>query len=114
MDRGRLCSGPSLFRRVLALFLLAAAWSVAGFAQDRLYADEFPLGDVKLLDGPLQKARDLNIQTLLQYDCDRLLAPYRIQAGLEPRKKAYPNWDGLDGHVGGHYLAAMAMNAATA
>ena len=97
----------------LALFLLAAAWAVAGFAQDRLYSDEFPLGDVKLLDGPLQKARDLNIQTLLQYDCDRLLAPYRIQAGLEPRKKAYPNWDGLDGHVGGHYLAAMAMNAAT-
>ncbi len=97
----------------LALFLLAAAWAVAGQAQDRLYADEFPLGDVKLLDGPLQKARDLNIRTLLQYDCDRLLAPYRIQAGLEPRKKAYPNWDGLDGHVGGHYLAAMAMNAAT-
>ncbi|MBR5107451.1 MAG: glycoside hydrolase family 127 protein [Bacteroidales bacterium] len=97
----------------LALFLLAAAWAVAGLAQDRLYADEFPLGDVKLLDGPLQRARDLNIQTLLQYDCDRLLAPYRIQAGLEPRKKAYPNWDGLDGHVGGHYLAAMAMNAAT-
>ena len=97
----------------LALFLLVAAWAVAGQAQDRLYADEFPLGDVKLLDGPLQKARDLNIRTLLQYDCDRLLAPYRIQAGLEPRKKAYPNWDGLDGHVGGHYLAAMAMNAAT-
>ena len=97
----------------LALFLLAAAWAVAGQAQDRLYADEFPLGDVKLLDGPLQKARDLNIRTLLQYDFDRLLAPYRIQAGLEPRKKAYPNWDGLDGHVGGHYLAAMAMNAAT-
>ena len=97
----------------LALFLLAAAWTVAGQAQDRLYADEFPLGDVKLLDGPLQRARDLNIRTLLQYDCDRLLAPYRIQAGLEPRKKAYPNWDGLDGHVGGHYLAAMAMNAAT-
>ena len=97
----------------LALFLLAAAWAVAGQAQDRLYSDEFPLGDVKLLDGPLQRARDLNIRTLLQYDCDRLLAPYRIQAGLEPRKKAYPNWDGLDGHVGGHYLAAMAMNAAT-
>ena len=97
----------------LALFLLAAAWAVAGQAQDRLYADEFPLGDVKLLDGPLQRARDLNVRTLLQYDCDRLLAPYRIQAGLEPRKKAYPNWDGLDGHVGGHYLAAMAMNAAT-
>ena len=82
-------------------------------AQDRLYADEFPIGDVTLLDGPLKKARDLNIQTLLQYDCDRLLAPYLKEAGLTPKKKTYPNWDGLDGHVGGHYLTAMAMNAAT-
>ena len=82
------------------------------WAQDKLYADEFPLGDVTLLDGPLKKARDLNIKTLLQYDCDRLLAPYRKEAGLTPKAKAYPNWDGLDGHVGGHYLSAMAMNAA--
>ena len=81
-------------------------------AQDRLYADEFPIGDVTLLDGPLKKARDLNIQTLLQYDCDRLLAPYLKEAGLTPKAKAYPNWDGLDGHVGGHYLTAMAINAA--
>ena len=82
-------------------------------AQDRLYADEFPIGDVTLLDGPLKKARDLNIQTLLQYDCDRLLAPYLKEAGLTPKAKSYPNWDGLDGHVGGHYLTAMAINAAT-
>jgi hypothetical protein len=82
-------------------------------AQDRLYADEFPIGDVTLLDGPLKKARDLNIQTLLQYDCDRLLAPYLKEAGLTPKAKPYPNWDGLDGHVGGHYLTAMAINAAT-
>ena len=82
-------------------------------AQDKLYNDEFPLGDVVLLDGPLKAARDLNIKTLLQYDCDRLLAPYRKEAGLEPRAKTYPNWDGLDGHVGGHYLTAMAINAAT-
>ena len=82
-------------------------------AQDRLYADEFPLGDVTLLDGPLKKARDLNIQTLLKYDNDRLLAPYLKEAGLTPKGKSYPNWDGLDGHVGGHYLTAMAINAAT-
>ncbi len=55
----------------------------------------------------------MNIKTLLQYDCDRLLAPYRKEAGLTPKAKTYPNWDGLDGHVGGHYLTAMAMNAAT-
>ena len=81
-------------------------------AQDRLYADEFSLGDVTLLDGPLKKARDLNIKTLLQYDNDRLLAPYLKEAGLTPKAKSYPNWDGLDGHVGGHYLTAMAINAA--
>ena len=82
-------------------------------AQDKLYSDEFPISDVTLLDGPLKKARDLNIKTLLQYDCDRLLAPYRKEAGLTPKAKTYPNWDGLDGHVGGHYLTAMAINAAT-
>ena len=82
-------------------------------AQDRLYSDKFPIGDITLLDGPFKDARDLNIQTLLQYDCDRLLAPYRKEAGLTPKAEPYPNWDGLDGHVGGHYLTAMAMNAAT-
>ena len=93
--------------------MLIAVVAVAGNAQEKLYCNEFPLGDVTLLDGPLKKARNLNIRTLLQYDCDRLLAPYRKEAGLEPRAKTYPNWDGLDGHVGGHYLTAMAMNAAT-
>ena len=82
-------------------------------AQDKLYPNEFPLSQITLLDSPLKHARDLNIETLLKYDCDRLLAPYRKEAGLQPKAKTYPNWDGLDGHVGGHYLTAMAMNAAT-
>lgn len=95
---------------VVALLMFGRANSEA---QDKLYADKFPIGDVTLLDGPLKQARDLNIKTLLQYDCDRLLAPYRKEAGLTPKAKTYPNWDGLDGHVGGHYLTAMALNAAT-
>ena len=93
------------------MMMLLTAGSIQ--AQDRLYCDEFPLGDVTLLDGPLKKARDLNIKTLLQYDCDCLLSPYLKEAGLTPKAKSYPNWDGLDGHVGGHYLTAMAINAAT-
>lgn len=103
-------------RHILALTLIGVsmlASSLETSAQDQLYANEFPLGDVTLLDGPLKHARDLNIETLLQYDCDRLLAPYRKEAGLEPRAESYPNWDGLDGHIAGHYLTAMAMNAAT-
>ncbi|MBN2012218.1 glycoside hydrolase family 127 protein [candidate division KSB1 bacterium] len=81
-------------------------------AQDKLYSNEFPLGDVQLLDGPFKHARDLNIEVLLKYDVDRLLAPYRKEAGLSQKAECYPNWDGLDGHVGGHYLTAMAMNYA--
>lgn len=78
-------------------------------AQNKLYLNEFPLNDVKLLDGPFKHARDLNLQVLLKYDTDRLLAPYRKEAGLPVKAKSYPNWDGLDGHVGGHYLSALAM-----
>ncbi len=69
----------------------------------------FPLKDVKLLDSPFKRADDLNVEVLLKYDVDRLLAPYLKEAGLAPKAESYPNWDGLDGHVGGHYLSALAM-----
>ena len=98
-------------RLYFSMMLLLTVGSIQ--AQDRLYADEFPLGDVTLLDGPLKKARDLNVKVLLQYDNDRLLAPFLKEAGLKPKGELYPNWAGLDGHVGGHYLTALAMNAAT-
>jgi DUF1680 family protein len=83
------------------------------YAQERLYHNEFPLSDVTLLDGPFKKARDLNIKTLLEYNVERLLAPYRKEAGLTPKDSSYKNWEGLDGHIGGHYLSALAMNTAT-
>jgi uncharacterized protein len=82
------------------------------YAQDELYKNTFPLGEVELLEGPFKYARDLNIRTLLQYDVDRLMAPYRKESGLGAKASSYPNWDGLDGHVGGHYLSALAMNYA--
>ena len=100
-------------KKQLIITLLSIAPALGVVAQDKLYKDEFPLGDITLLDGPLKHARDLNVQVLLKYDCDRMLAPYRKEAGLQPRKPSYPNWDGLDGHVGGHYLSALAINAAT-
>ena len=100
-------------KKQLIIALLSIAPALGVVAQDKLYKDEFPLGDITLLDGPLKHARDLNVQVLLKYDCDRMLAPYRKEAGLQPRKPSYPNWDGLDGHVGGHYLSALSINAAT-
>lgn len=81
-------------------------------AQDSLYHNSFPLKDVRLLEGPFKRARDLNLRVLMEYDTDRLLAPFRKEAGLPTRAPGYPNWEGLDGHVGGHYLSALAIHYA--
>ncbi len=71
----------------------------------------FALTDVRLLDGPFQHATELNEASLLAYDPDRLLARFRIQAGLEPRAEAYGGWEGesLAGHSLGHHLSALAL-----
>ena len=96
----------------LGVFICGLLFCNSIIAQDKLYPNTFPLSDVTLLNGPFKHARDLNIQTLLKYDVDRLLAPYRKEAGLTPKGESYENWIGLDGHVGGHYLSAMAINYA--
>ena len=81
-------------------------------AQERLYPSAFPLGEVRLLDGPFKQACSLNVDVLLQYDVDRLLAPFLKEAGLPPKAEPFSNWKGLDGHVGGHYLSALAIHYA--
>ncbi len=96
----------------ISLLSVALAFTASLSAQDKLYKDEFPISQVKLLDGPLKHAYELNAHTLLRYDVDRLLAPFRKEAGLPEIAPLFPNWAGLDGHVGGHYLTAMALYAA--
>ncbi len=73
-------------------------------------AEMFPLTSVRLLKGPFTAAVAANREYLLKLDPDRLLAPYRREAGLKPRKPSYGNWEseGLDGHTAGHYLSALA------
>jgi len=99
----------SFYKLLLPVCVLS---SLFANAQNRLYPDLFPINDVTLLQGPFQHARDLNIKVLLEYDVDRLLQPFRKEAGLPEKGARYANWVGLDGHVGGHYLTAMAMNYA--
>lgn len=83
-------------------------------AQEALYANEFDLSQVRLLPGSsFHHACVLNENVLLSYDTDRLLAPYLKEARLPPKADSFPNWDGLDGHVGGHYLSALAIHYAT-
>ncbi len=98
----------------------------AASAQSELYPRHFDLEQVTLLDGPMKKAMDLNFDMLLQYDTDRLLTPFITQAGLsattdtgskyynwESKHPAFTNWGdasfNLNGHVGGHYLSALAL-----
>lgn len=73
--------------------------------------EPFAITDVELLEGPFKHATELNIKTLLNYEPDRLLARFRIEAGLEPKAEAYGGWEGqsLAGHSLGHYLSACTL-----
>ena len=104
---------PFTLPALLCTFVLITGSIAQLPAQEKLYANTFPLEQVTLLNGPFSKARDLNIQTLLAYDTERLLYPYKKQAGMSTTKPGYKNWEGLDGHVGGHYLSALALNYAS-
>lgn len=93
-------------------------------AQSQLYPGHFNLREVTLTDGPMKKAMLTNNRLLLEYDVDRLLAPFIREAGLDSKGAKYEgwlakhpnfeNWGGaagfdLSGHVGGHYLSALAL-----
>lgn len=100
-------------KRIALTFAAAALLCCAeAAAQDRLNDELFSLTDVELLDSPFKHACELNVQVLLKYDMDRLLAPFLKEAGLEPKGEYFPNWEGLDGHVGGHYVSALAIHYA--
>lgn len=95
-------------------------------AQSLLYPKHFDLQEVTLTDGPMKTAMDKNIELLMKYDGDRLLTPFVRQSGLadtNDSQSAYYRWttkhpnfqnwggDGFDlsGHVGGHYVSALAL-----
>lgn len=94
------------------------------WAQSEIYPEHFDLEEVTLLDGPFKRAMTVNNRLLLQYDVDRLLTPFIRQAGLttdasskyyrwEQQHPSFSNWGlsswSLEGHVGGHYLTALAL-----
>src|SRR5205823_13168312 len=82
-------------------------------------ARPLPLSSVRLTGGPFKHAQDLDAQYLLKLEPDRMLAGYRLRAGLPAKAEGYGGWDSpngkqLTGHIAGHYLAAVSfMYAAT-
>lgn len=111
-------------KEMLVALSLALSSTTAMQAQHEIYPQHFDLEQVTLLDGPFKTAMDTNVDLLLKYDVDRLLTPFIRQAGLTSQSSSkYYNWQtkhpsfsnwglsnwSLEGHVGGHYLTALAL-----
>lgn len=81
------------------------------FGEERKTVACIPAGYVTLTGGPLAERQKLN-NHYIAYTIkpDRLLEPFRIQAGLPKKADRYDGWeDGeLSGHAMGHYLSALA------
>lgn len=90
--------------RIAALLMVFGAVSAQA-------ADLFPLRDVRLGPSPFLEAQATDLHYLMAMEPDRLLAPFLREAGLAPKQPSYGNWEstGLDGHMGGHYLSALAL-----
>lgn len=75
----------------------------------------FPLNQVKLLDGPFKKARELDAAYLLEIEPNRLLHRFHKFAGLPTKGEIYGGWEKetLSGHTLGHYLSACAIHYAS-
>ena len=104
---------PSFKKTVLVTGI--AILSIPSFAQQNQLS-LFNLKDVKLHTGLFEEAMYTDLDYILQMEPDRLLAPFLREAGLQPKAESYPNWEntGLDGHIGGHYLTALAQMYASA
>src|SRR5204863_3691415 len=83
-----------------------------------LRARPVPLEKVRVLGGPLKATQDATATYLLSLEPDRMMAYYRVRAGLKQKAEPYAGWDGggrnLTGHIAGHHLSAVSlMYAAT-
>lgn len=107
------------FACFIALFLILSGCSSERSKEARTTGPEvvdfrvrqFDLSNVRLLEGPFLHATELNINTLLGYEPDRLLSRFYTEAGLEPKADHYMGWENetLAGHSLGHYLSACSM-----
>ena len=76
-------------------------------------AEPFPLEDVRLLEGPMRQAMELDRRYLLSLEPDRLLRVFRDSAGLPSTAEPYGGWmapgHNSRGEFVGHYLSACAL-----
>lgn len=73
---------------------------------------DFDLSDITMTDPYCTNAFDKEIEYLLSFDTNRLLAGFRENAGLSTQgAKKYGGWENTNiaGHAVGHYLTALAQ-----
>jgi uncharacterized protein len=79
-------------------------------------AEAFPLGAVKLLDGPFRSNQARNTSYLHLVDPDRLLHTFRLNVGLQSSAQPCGGWEDptieLRGHSTGHLLSGLALTYA--
>src|SRR4051812_43596221 len=87
--------------------------AVKAFEARMLKAKPVPLANVRLTGGPLKHAQDITGAYLLSLEPDRMMAFYRVRAGLAQKAQPYEGWDGggrnLTGHIAGHHLSAVSL-----
>jgi uncharacterized protein len=117
---------PLSRRSFLTISLGAAAlplwarpvWGVQGSAPDGAAAlvVPFDLSTVRLRQGPVLDAMDVNRRYLVALEPDRLLHMFRVTAGLPSSATPLGGWEAPDnelrGHFTGHYLSACALMGA--
>src|SRR4051812_27317119 len=87
--------------------------SIRAFENGIVRAHPVPLERVRLTGGPLKQVQDVTRKYLLSLDPDRMMAFYRVRAGLAQKAQPYEGWDGggrnLTGHIAGHHLSAVSL-----
>jgi uncharacterized protein len=87
--------------------------AAAALPEKMVRARPVPLNKVRVLGGPLKVAQDATSKYLLSLEPDRMMAYYRVRAGLPQKAEPYAGWDGggrnLTGHIAGHHLSAVAL-----
>lgn len=108
-------------KSILLLALASTIGASEAEAQSILYPEHFDLSEVQLTAGPMRNAMKVNAELLLKYDADRLMTPFVREAKLNSGKyqnwmtehPSFRNWGdyswSLEGHVGGHYITALAL-----
>src|SRR5215471_3416762 len=93
--------------------IAAQSSAVTTFEQALLRARPVPLSKVRLHGGPLKLAQDADAKYLLELEPDRMMAFYRVRAGLAQKAQPYGGWDAggrnLTGHIAGHHLSAVSL-----